>query len=166
SDEIIERVEVSVNGTVVETIMWDGARVLPWSADWTPTMTGTYTLFATMWDSAGAASSEAITIYVDEAPEPPQMVTLTMTADGGTVSSVPAGIDCGSTCSAMFEVGIDVTLTAVPDVGMKFVGWSGDEVSTANPLVVTLAADEQLTAMFEPENSTKPNLIFLPLVAR
>ena len=31
---------------------------------------------------------------------------------GGTVTSAPAGIDCGSTCSATFPAGTMVTLTA------------------------------------------------------
>ena len=33
---------------------------------------------------------------------------------GGTVTSSPAGIDCGATCSASFGAGTQVTLTASP----------------------------------------------------
>ena len=43
----------------------------------------------------------------------------------GTVTSDPAGIDCGSTCSFDFSYNTDVTLTAVADSGSTFTGWSG-----------------------------------------
>ncbi|MEO5765878.1 MAG: hypothetical protein ABIR52_11255 [Casimicrobiaceae bacterium] len=43
----------------------------------------------------------------------------------GTVSSAPAGINCGSTCSTGFNFGTPVTLNAVPAAGRAFGGWSG-----------------------------------------
>jgi hypothetical protein len=50
----------------------------------------------------------------------------------GTVVSEPAGIECGAGCEAAFYRGvldpgqILITLTAVPDPGSVFVGWSGE----------------------------------------
>src|SRR5207302_5605783 len=44
---------------------------------------------------------------------------------GGKVTSSPSGIDCGSTCSTGFAPGRQVTLTATPDLGWGFSGWSG-----------------------------------------
>jgi hypothetical protein len=43
----------------------------------------------------------------------------------GTVDSSPAGIDCGTVCSADFDDAEVVRLTATPDVGSTFAGWSG-----------------------------------------
>ncbi len=43
----------------------------------------------------------------------------------GTVTSSPAGIDCGSDCDEIFAVGTSVTLTATPESGGRFLNWSG-----------------------------------------
>ena len=54
--------------------------------------------------------------------------TLTVTkigAGAGTVTSSPPGVSCGSACVAPFPTGAVVTLTAVPDAGSAFAGWSG-----------------------------------------
>ncbi|MDA8100501.1 MAG: hypothetical protein M0042_12865 [Nitrospiraceae bacterium] len=45
----------------------------------------------------------------------------------GTVTSNPAGIDCGYFCSANYYDGAGpVVLSATPDPGWNFVGWTGD----------------------------------------
>ncbi len=54
--------------------------------------------------------------------------TLTVTKSGtgsGTVTSNPAGINCGTTCSTSYTSGTSVTLTASPASGSTFAGWSG-----------------------------------------
>ncbi|MFZ6031212.1 MAG: InlB B-repeat-containing protein [Chloroflexota bacterium] len=54
---------------------------------------------------------------------------LTVVTDGnaeGLVTSIPAGIDCGITCTAEFYVGTDVMLTAVPADAGVYVNWSED----------------------------------------
>jgi hypothetical protein len=43
----------------------------------------------------------------------------------GTVTSNPGGIDCGPTCSAPYDAGTPVALTATPATGSVFAGWSG-----------------------------------------
>ena len=76
-------------------------------------------------------------------------VTLTVAVTGsGTVTSTPAGIDCGPTCSASFSTGTSVTLTATPAVGSTFAGWS--PVECGGPL--TLSADTTCTATFNLTN--------------
>ena len=44
---------------------------------------------------------------------------------GGTASSNPAGINCGSVCSASFLYDTTVKITAYPAAGYTFVGWTG-----------------------------------------
>lgn len=43
----------------------------------------------------------------------------------GSVNSQPAGIACRGVCSADFNTGIAVTLTAMPDAGQVFAAWGG-----------------------------------------
>lgn len=53
-------------------------------------------------------------------------VTVTKSGSGkGTVASIPAGVDCGAVCSAIFANGVAATLTATPAKGSTFAGWSG-----------------------------------------
>lgn len=72
-------------------------------------------------------------------------------SDGGfgNVTSSPAGIDCGAVCMATFDPGQIVTLTATPDAGARFVGWSGACAGTAPTCTFTAAAGIQaVTATF------------------
>ncbi len=73
--------------------------------------------------------------------------SLTVSKSGtGTVSG--SGISCGSTCSGVYASGTTVTLTATPDAGMTFTGWSGAATGTANPVTLTMNGDLTLTAAF------------------
>jgi hypothetical protein len=64
----------------------------------------------------------------------------------GLVTSTPAGIRCGATCTAVFPVGTIVTLTAseVPGTGATFVGWEG-ACSGTEPTCVLTMNDLQVT---------------------
>ncbi|PQJ96418.1 hypothetical protein CXB77_10535 [Chromatium okenii] len=52
----------------------------------------------------------------------------------GSINSDPNGINCGSNCSANFESGSAVILTAVPASGYEFNSWSGCTPFATNPL--------------------------------
>lgn len=59
----------------------------------------------------------------------------------GTVTSDVAGINCGSACSAKFNTGTVVTLTATPAAGKTFVSWTGACSGTALTCTVTMNAN-------------------------
>jgi murein DD-endopeptidase MepM/ murein hydrolase activator NlpD/GH25 family lysozyme M1 (1,4-beta-N-acetylmuramidase) len=66
----------------------------------------------------------------------------------GSVFSIPLGIACGASCSASFASGTAVTLTAVPDTGSLFSGWSGGGCSGSVACAVTMATNQFVTATF------------------
>jgi hypothetical protein len=63
----------------------------------------------------------------------------------GTVSSSPAGINCGGDCSESYTSGMVVALSAIPAAGSIFSGWSGSGCSTGS---VTMNASRSCTAVF------------------
>ena len=84
--------------------------------------------------------------------EQPQQFALTVTKAGtgsGTVTSNPAGINCGSDCSESYNQGTSVTLTATPASGSSFGGWSGD--ADCSDGVVVMNANKACTATFNPQ---------------
>jgi len=70
----------------------------------------------------------------------------------GSVSSSPAGIECGAICSHDFAAGTQVTLQATPAAGSVFTGWSGGCAGTGS-CQLTLNADAAVTATFAPAPS-------------
>jgi len=76
-------------------------------------------------------------------------LTLAKTGTGsGTVTSSPAGINCGSTCSYAFTNNTVVTLTASAATGSTFTGWSGSGCSGTGTCVVTINASKSVSAAF------------------
>jgi uncharacterized repeat protein (TIGR02543 family) len=83
-------------------------------------------------------------------------VALTVVTTGtgtGTVSSTPAGIMCGTTCSASYPSGTAVTLTAAVPSDSTFTGWSGACTGTGS-CAVTLTAASTVTATFTASTSS------------
>jgi hypothetical protein len=88
---------------------------------------------------------------------------LTVTKDGtgsGSITSIPAGIDCGPTCSATFDHGTVVTLTAAADIDSTFSGWSGACTNASGPCVTAVTQARDVTALFVTYR------IYLPSVVR
>ena len=81
--------------------------------------------------------------------------TLAVAASGagfGTVTSAPAGIDCGLACAEIYDQGAVLTLTAVPALGSAFAGWSGCDSAVAQRCTVALGADRTVVPTFNPES--------------
>ena len=85
-------------------------------------------------------------------------IVKTMNSSGtgnGTVTSNPAGINCSSSCSASYNGGTVVTLSAIPAVGSSFAGWSGTGCTNG---VITLNANTTCTATFTPQSAQSVTL--------
>lgn len=67
---------------------------------------------------------------------------------GGQGSVTGGGINCGTTCSSEETSGSQVTLTATPQGGARFVGWSGACGGSISTCVVTMTQAQQVTATF------------------
>ena len=75
----------------------------------------------------------------------PQLLKVEKEGAGeGTVSSVPSGVNCGSTCEALFAESEQVTLKAVQALGSKFAGWTGC-TPLANQTECTVSMSEART---------------------
>ena len=69
---------------------------------------------------------------------------------GETVTSAPAGIDCGSVCSARFATGTSVVLTANPDSTSTFAGWRGCDTVAGPQCTVAVTATSYSASALTP----------------
>jgi formylglycine-generating enzyme required for sulfatase activity len=108
------------------------------------------TLYAWAKDAAGnvsLAKTAAITILV------PSAFSLIISKSGsgtGTVTSDPAGINCGSDCNENYSSGTSVTLSAAAEAS-SFIGWSGGGCQGTGTCTVTLNTDTTVIANFTKE---------------
>jgi hypothetical protein len=94
----------------------------------------------------------------------PRRLTVSKAGAGtGTVTSKPAGIDCGSACSAQFEAPTKVALHATAAQGSSFSGWSGAGCSGAAACKVTMSEARNVTATFAklPGPAPRPSTLFV-----
>jgi hypothetical protein len=112
-------------------------------AGWSGACSGTGSCVVTMSAARSVTANFALS---------PVSYVLTAAKSGtgsGTVTSSPAAIDCGATCSASYTAGTVVTLAAAPAAGSAFAGWSG-ACSGTGSCVVTMSAARSVTATFGP----------------
>jgi photosystem II stability/assembly factor-like uncharacterized protein len=118
----------------------DNAVFAGWSSNCTPGTGNSCTL------SLDAATVVTATFAMKTYP-------LDVLKDGsgsGTVSSSPAGIDCGASCSATFEFGTLATLTATPTL-QDLTGWSANCTPTGQyTCQIKIGTSNQVTATFGP----------------
>ncbi len=86
---------------------------------------------------------------------------LNVTTNGpGSVTTNVGGVNCGATCSANFNSGTSVTLTANVPAGSAFTGWSGPGgcSGTATTCTVTMDQARNVTATFVPTYVVTPSV--------
>jgi Divergent InlB B-repeat domain len=109
----------------------------------------------TGWSGGGCSGTGTCVVTMNAAitvtanfTVPTFALTVSKTGAGaGTVTSNPAGINCGPTCSFSFNINTVVTLTATPTAGSTFVSWSG-ACTGSGGCTVTMSAARAVTANF------------------
>ncbi|MGD9010008.1 MAG: hypothetical protein PVG41_18920, partial [Desulfobacteraceae bacterium] len=83
--------------------------------------------------------------------------SLSVTVEGGgSVSSDPAGIDCGQDCQHDFASGTQVTLTAAPESGYELESWGGACSGSETTCQLELSEDRTVTATFAESGNGDP----------
>jgi hypothetical protein len=110
------------------------------------------------WDGSCSGTQNTCTLTMDEAKDvianfdpPPNLANLAVTKSGpgsGTVTSSPAGVNCGTDCSENYPVGTSVTLTAAAAAKSTFGGWGGACTGTGTTCTLTMDAGKTTTATF------------------
>ena len=77
-----------------------------------------------------AAAAQCRMVFERELPTESRLTVVN--SGGGSVTSDPAGIVCGTSCSYWFPTGASVRLEAVPARGWRFEGFSGDPACAAS----------------------------------
>jgi hypothetical protein len=135
-----------VHGTVVKLTATPntGYSFGSWSGDATGSTSPAY---VTMTANKSVTANSTINTY---------LLTVSKAGTGsGTVTSNPAGINCGTDCSYAFAYNTPVTLTATPTSPSTFGGWSGGGCSGTGTCTVTMSSAQSVTATFNaPGNQT------------
>ncbi len=101
-----------------------------------------------VWALGGSGMGDSTYLRIQESTSG-YLLSLTKSGAGsGSVSSSPAGINCGLVCSYVFSPSTSVTLTASPAAGSSFIGWSGSGCSGTSTCTVTMSAARAVTAEF------------------
>ena len=114
---------------------------------WTGACTGTATTCTVTLDQSQSVSADFAL----------QQMSLTVAKTGngtGAITSSPAGIDCGTTCSSTYNWNTPVTLTATPATDSTFQGWTGACTGTATTCTVILNQAQSVSADFAPAFKT------------
>lgn len=116
------------------------------------TMRGKVALYGYLYSLADTANpaNPALTVAIEG-----------IAGAGGTVTSTPEGIDCGSDCGETYPNGTPVTLTATADSGSVFTGWGGGCFGSQDTCEVNMTINRMVTARFSPEGLTYPLTVTL-----
>jgi hypothetical protein len=106
------------------------------------------------WDGGGCSGTGTCTVTMDQPLvvaanfKGPDLNVHKAGSGSGTVTSTPAGINCGDDCSETYTSGTEVTLVAHADAISEFTGWSGGGCAGTGTCTVTMNDNIDVTAEF------------------
>jgi hypothetical protein len=110
---------------------------------WSGACTGTDECIVTMSEARNVTATFALKKF---------NLTVAKAGTGsGTVTSTPAGIDCGNTCSSSYTAGAVVKLVAIAATDSAFAGWSGACTGTGE-CAVTMDQAKTVQGDFQKSN--------------
>jgi hypothetical protein len=116
---------------------------------------GNANVFATLSDGGNVIVSNSAHVVVDGpislgCPQggASSNLAVVISAGIGTITSAPAGINCGPSCAAQFPTGTTVSLTATPTSPSTSVSWANCDTSSGTACTVFLQSDRTVTATF------------------
>lgn len=155
-------VMLNLKGHTVVGIGYDSATSTVYLND-----TWDYLTHTMIWGGSYAGLRLQSVSIVNLASSSPVKYTLSVTKGGsgsGIVTSYPNGINCGAACAYDFEENTSVTLSAAPDAGSTFAGWSGAcsgtgtcTVNMTSPLTVTATFNLNAPACYNLTVGVRPN---------
>ena len=99
---------------------------------------------------AGGPDNPKVSAISVGTPGPSTQYALTVSKAGtGSGTVMGASINCGATCSASFDSGTTVTLTAAAASGSTFGGWGGACTGTSGTCTVSMTAARTVAATFD-----------------
>ena len=130
----------------------------PYEYTWNDVAAGFYFLTAHAEDDHGAVGTSGV---IGVSVSSPVYYTLALNvnpATGGGITVDPAPTGGG------YLAGTPVSLTATPNAGYEFAGWSGDITgsSTTNPMTVAMDGDRNITANFRAVQSPQQHPVLQP----
>lgn len=98
------------------------------------------------WTGDAGGTNNPVFIFMDSDKEVTarfikQYTLTTSSEEGGSIDPAPG--------TYTYDSGASVTVTAVPDKGYIFAGWSGSVSGSANPVVLTMNSDKEVKARFK-----------------
>ncbi|MFN7220796.1 MAG: InlB B-repeat-containing protein [Burkholderiales bacterium] len=97
---------------------------------------------------------ENIAAYIGNTSLSQNVLTVGLQGNGrGLVTSNPSGIACGANCATAFAPETLVTLSASPEFGSAFAGWSGACLGQINRCTLPVSAARTVLARFERNGS-------------
>src|SRR5208283_5191808 len=105
----------------------------------------TYYFAATAYDAMGEESADSNEVSMTAI----QHYTLTAVLSGGGSGTITgSGINCSSNCTATYNSGSIVTLTATANAGSTFTGWSGGVCTGTGLCSFNINSNQSVTAAF------------------